>query len=231
MFRRVFAVAAAACAALPSAVFAQSASCVNPQPIGLGDTSFSNLVGYDEQAVRSDAGFGEDVIYRTGWFAFTPDVTARYMFGLCGANGDTMMAIGTTCPGVGSPFQSLAYNDDSCAVAGSTTSFLASFIDATNGGATGTFAGFPLTQDLVAGQTYYIIAGSYGATTSITGTLTIGGPDQPTGNPADLNNDGVVNAADLSILLGNWGGSGTGDINGDGTVGAADLANLLGSWG
>ncbi|MGA1224526.1 MAG: hypothetical protein ACO31E_08170 [Phycisphaerales bacterium] len=51
------------------------------------------------------------------------------------------------------------------------------------------------------------------------------------GDPADLNGDGAVGADDLAILLGNWGGSGTGDIDGDGVVGPADLALLLGSWG
>jgi hypothetical protein len=51
------------------------------------------------------------------------------------------------------------------------------------------------------------------------------------GIPGDLNGDGVVNAADLAILLGQWGGSGSADLNGDGTVSAADLAILLGSWG
>ena len=50
------------------------------------------------------------------------------------------------------------------------------------------------------------------------------------GNPADLNGDGAVNAADLSILLSNWGGKGAGDINGDGAVNAADLSILLSSW-
>ena len=50
-------------------------------------------------------------------------------------------------------------------------------------------------------------------------------------DPADLNGDGSVNAADLSILLGAWGTSGVGDIDGDGTVGAADLALLLSAWG
>lgn len=49
--------------------------------------------------------------------------------------------------------------------------------------------------------------------------------------PADLNNDGVVNGADLGLLLGNWGNSGTGDINGSGTVDGADLGVLLGNWG
>jgi len=48
--------------------------------------------------------------------------------------------------------------------------------------------------------------------------------------PGDLNFDGVVNAADLTILLNGWGSSGA-DINGDGTTNAADLAVLLGNWG
>lgn len=48
--------------------------------------------------------------------------------------------------------------------------------------------------------------------------------------PADLNCDGVVNGADLGLLLGAWGTSGPGDFNGDGTVNGADLGVLLGSW-
>jgi hypothetical protein len=49
--------------------------------------------------------------------------------------------------------------------------------------------------------------------------------------PADLNNDGVVNAADLALLLGVWGSSGgPADLDGDGTVGAGDLAVLVGAW-
>lgn len=51
------------------------------------------------------------------------------------------------------------------------------------------------------------------------------------GTPGDLNGDGTVNAADLAILLGQWGGPGSADLNGDGTVSAADLAILLGAWG
>ncbi len=49
--------------------------------------------------------------------------------------------------------------------------------------------------------------------------------------PADLNNDGFVNAADLALLLGVWGSSGgPADLDGDGTVGAGDLALLVGAW-
>lgn len=51
---------------------------------------------------------------------------------------------------------------------------------------------------------------------------------------ADLDSDGLVGPADLSILLGAWGSCGTScaaDLDGDGTVGASDLAALLGAWG
>ncbi|HMN96053.1 MAG TPA: multiheme c-type cytochrome [Phycisphaerales bacterium] len=50
-------------------------------------------------------------------------------------------------------------------------------------------------------------------------------------NPADLNGDGVVDGADLGLLLGAWGTPGPGDINGDGIVDGADLGLLLGAWG
>ncbi|MBX3355698.1 MAG: hypothetical protein KF724_08370 [Phycisphaeraceae bacterium] len=49
----------------------------------------------------------------------------------------------------------------------------------------------------------------------------------------DLNGDGVVNGADLAILLGSWGAAPPGtiaDLNGDGVVDGADLALLLGQW-
>jgi hypothetical protein len=49
--------------------------------------------------------------------------------------------------------------------------------------------------------------------------------------PGDLDGDGVVNGADLSILLSAWGSADpTADIDGDGSVGAADLSVLLGNW-
>ncbi|MBL9121212.1 MAG: choice-of-anchor B family protein [Phycisphaerae bacterium] len=47
----------------------------------------------------------------------------------------------------------------------------------------------------------------------------------------DLDGDGHVAAADLAILLGQWGGPGTADLDGNGIVQAPDLAILLGNWG
>lgn len=60
----------------------------------------------------------------------------------------------------------------------------------------------------------------------MTGSIVVGNPP----NPADLNGDGAVNAQDLAVLLGSWGGKGSADLDGDGSVGASDLATLLGAW-
>ncbi len=49
--------------------------------------------------------------------------------------------------------------------------------------------------------------------------------------PGDLNGDGLVDGADLSILLGAWGTTlPEADLDGSGSVDAGDLAVLLGSW-
>jgi hypothetical protein len=48
----------------------------------------------------------------------------------------------------------------------------------------------------------------------------------------DIDGNGAVDAADLSLLLGAWGSADpAADLNGDGTVDAADLSILLGNWG
>jgi hypothetical protein len=58
-------------------------------------------------------------------------------------------------------------------------------------------------------------------------------PDECEAIPGDLDGDGMIGAADLSLLLSNWGASGgsAADIDGDGTVGPADLSLLLSFWG
>ena len=50
--------------------------------------------------------------------------------------------------------------------------------------------------------------------------------------PADIDGNGDVNGADLSLVLGAWGTSdAAADVDGSGTVDGADLALVLGSWG
>ena len=60
-------------------------------------------------------------------------------------------------------------------------------------------------------------------------------PSFPTPKPGDVNNDGSVNLADLSILLANFGKSGMnrgqGDLNEDGSVNLSDLSTLLTRFG
>ena len=203
-------------------------ACVDAVAAVFGDNPFDNTGSTTAQTARSSAdGLGTGTINKSVWYTFVPHATGAYSFSFCGASGDTIVAIGDMCPGVGARFESLAYNDDAPCASGVT---LRSFIDATNNGATGTYAGFPLTQDLVAGQTYYLCAGSFSSTTNITGTFTIDGPPMSQ-CPADLNGDTTVDSQDLAILLGNWGGAGVGDINGDGTVDSQDLAVMLGAWG
>ncbi len=214
-------------------------ACVGATVAVFGDNSFDDTASTTPQVVQSNAANTTvATIQKASWFKFTARATGAYSISLCGATGDTMLGIGQVCPVYGSTFSTIAYNDDSCLVAGSTTSFLASFIDATNGGATGTYAGFPLTQDLVLGQTYYIVAGSFGATTNITATLKIDGPPQAGACIGDLNLDGDVNGADLGSMLGAWGRCPGGtpplcapDLNLDNVVNGADLGVLLGAWG
>ena len=57
-----------------------------------------------------------------------------------------------------------------------------------------------------------------------------------TGCPGDLNNNGIVDGADISVMLGFWGFSGVGipvpaDLDNDGVVSGSDLASLLADWG
>lgn len=60
-------------------------------------------------------------------------------------------------------------------------------------------------------------------------------PDAPPPCRPDLNGDGVVDGADLGLLLGAWGPCGgspcAADQNSDGVVDGADLGLLLGAWG
>jgi hypothetical protein len=55
--------------------------------------------------------------------------------------------------------------------------------------------------------------------------------DGGSGCPLDLNGDGVIDGADLGLMLANWGGTGIGDVDCDGDVDGADLGLLLAGWG
>ncbi|MCA9289540.1 MAG: hypothetical protein KDA25_00330 [Phycisphaerales bacterium] len=97
-------------------------------------------------------------------------------------------------------------------------------------------AGFTSTVmvGVSAGNCYKIRVGGWNAGDSGNGTVTItctpGIPED--GCFGDLNGDGVVGPADLSILLSEWGSSSSiADLNHDRNVNSADLAMLLAAWG
>jgi hypothetical protein len=69
---------------------------------------------------------------------------------------------------------------------------------------------------------------------NITGRWTNLGDNTVCDCPGDLNIDGVINGADLGLMLSSWGPCGSNcnaDLNGDGVIGGADLGLLLSAWG
>ena len=79
---------------------------------------------------------------------------------------------------------------------------------------------------------YWVIAIDFSGNvgTGPTRSFTEAGPPP---NPADLDGNGVVNGADLGLMLSGWGACGTpcpGDLDGNGAVNGADLGLLLAAW-
>ena len=221
------------------AVCGMSPACSDAPALAFGTNSFSNASStIGNQTVTTNAtATTTTILYNAEWYTFTPAVTGVYSFSTCGSANDTKMALSASpCPATGATMTSIAYNDDNCACSsGCGTTGISAYSSALNL----TNTGLPLTQELIAGQAYKLVMGSYSATSgSISGSLVIDGPAQPPASClGDLNLDGVVNGADLGLLLGAWGAcpGGTpgclGDLNVDGVVNGADLGLLLGAWG
>lgn len=205
-------------------------NCATADTAAFGSTFVDTTGITGSLTVRSSA-TGTSSIFGAKWLRFTPAVTGAYSFSVCGSVGDTKMALGSTCPTVGQAFNSIAYNDDACVcTSGCGSAGNASFSSRLNAANTG----LPLTQDLVAGQTYFVIVGSFGVDTgAIQANLVIDGPPQPPPScPADIDGNGEVGGTDLSALLAAWGSNNAdADLDGSGTVGGADLTTLLAAWG
>ena len=236
--------ASSASAVLPSPITVAvtpppSPACSDAPALAFGTNSFSNASStIGNQTVTTNAtATTTTILYNAEWYTFTPAVTGVYSFSTCGSANDTKMALSASpCPATGATMTSIAYNDDNCACSsGCGTTGISAYSSALNL----TNTGLPLTQELIAGQAYKLVMGSYSATSgSISGSLVIDGPAQPPASClGDLNLDGVVTGADLGLMLGAWGAcpGGTpgclGDLNLDGVVNGADLGLLLGAWG
>jgi hypothetical protein len=89
---------------------------------------------------------------------------------------------------------------------------------------------------LHAGSTYYWVTSQWASFSAIeTSSGTVVGPGAIVGLAAcrsDINGDGVVDTADLGILIGRFGTADPeADVNGDGSVDTADLGILIGEFG
>jgi len=236
--------ASSASAVLPSPITVAvtpppSPACSDAPALAFGTNSFSNASStIGNQTVTTNAtATTTSILYNAEWYTFTPAVTGVYSFSTCGSANDTKMALSASpCPATGATMTSIAYNDDNCLCSsGCGTTGISAYSSALNL----TNSGLPLTQELIAGQAYKLVIGSFSATSgSVSGSLVIDGPAQPPASClGDLNSDGVVNGADLGLLLGAWGACPgdvpgcVGDLNIDGVVNGADLGLLLGAWG
>jgi hypothetical protein len=174
----------------------------------LGATPFST-VGATGATVAC-LKFGNTNVYNDIWYVHAATGDQTLTISLCGSLYDTKIAVFEgSCTGA-----LVACNDDAVA-------------PATCAGTLQSEVSFTAT----CGTSYYISIGAFSATGFGSGTATVSqvgscGPNCP----ADLNGDGTVASADLTILLNGW-GTASPDLNGDGIVGSADITVLLGAWG
>lgn len=183
--------------------------CADAITVGEGTTSVST-VGATSSGIDSALGCstsGGPVVDADIWYLHEATCTGTLDFSFCGASFDSRMDVYAAdggCPSSGdAPY---GCSDDACGDDPEVTGLLA-----------------------VEGQQFLVRIGSRDGSTG-TGDLVIGCTPFEDPCPEDLNNDGVVDGADLGLLLGSWGTSG-GDVSGDGLTNGADLGLLLGAFG
>lgn len=145
------------------------------------------------------------------WYSLIAPCTGLLEVNTCTATFDTSIAVygGPTCPGASAA--PLACNDDFPTCGNKSKVFL----------------------EVTAGAPLLIRVGT--RLTDVTGTgvlQVICTPSEPP-CPGDVNDDGVVDGADLAGLLGSWGvcPGCAADFDDNGVVDGSDLATLLGGWG
>ncbi len=73
-----------------------------------------------------------------------------------------------------------------------------------------------------------------GEAVTLTSAMVVKSLGSPSTCPGDLDYDGLVNGADIGLILANWGEVGwcvEGDLDHDGVIGGGDIGSLLGMWG
>ena len=148
-------------------------NCDAPVAVTVGANAFANAASglvFDMTGVCDPGTFGDDAIYNTNFYSFTPSASGDYSFSTCNtANFDTRLAVMTAC---GDALSVLACNDDGTGCAG--------------------FTSFIPSVTLQSGTTYFVAIGGFAAGTLVgNGTLTIAGGTPPPQPPA---NDECANA-------------------------------------
>lgn len=88
-----------------------------------------------------------------------------------------------------------------------------------------------VVRGLEPGEYVFEIFRNVGATSTSVAVAWIMPETTPPAPVGDINGDGIVDGADLGLLLIDWGRPGAGDLNGDGVVNGIDLGLLLQNWG
>jgi len=186
-------------------------ACALATPVTVGTTLFSTILATtDGPPVPPECDKGVTAFKHDVWFSFQPKQPGQVRATTCGDTSfDTRLAVyrGASCP----PSELIGCNDDDreCVPGPFST----------------------VVFDAACNEVYLIRIGGLQNVQGI-GTLTLEALDPGTcGCAGDLNDDGVVDGADIAIVLGNWGGAGDGDANDDGIVDGADIAIILGGWG
>jgi hypothetical protein len=170
----------------------------------------ANTSGSPESACMA---VGSDEIFDDVFFSYTATCDGTVTVSTCtSASFDTRIAVYLGCGYLGSPLG--ACNLDT--------------ILGCNDDADGCDTGSILTVPVNAGQCYRIRVGGFTENLEGHGTFSIVCNSTCVG---DLTGDNVVDAADLAVLLGDWGQPGSGDFNGSGVIDGGDLATMLGAWG
>ena len=183
--------------------------CVEAISVSTGTTAFDSTYATESAFAipNSCTNSSDGTITRDVWFSYHAPCSGRTTISTCGlAAFDTRVVVyvsSSNCPTAGELVA--ACNDDfsGCASGTSTASF-----------------------NSIVGNNYFVRVG--GATSGGPGSLAI---TCVVTCPADVSGDLYVDAADLSMILANWGGSGSGDIDGNGSVDGIDLSVVLAGWG
>lgn len=189
----------------------EGVSCADPGVLQPGKSIFSRADSVQDLPLGSGCtlvGGGTNTLWNVVWFEYVPQRTGPCTVSTCSpaTNHDTTLGVFTSCD----PTSVIACNDDACNSVASEVTF-----------------------DAVCGQRYLVAIGGSSPSTSLgSGVVEVSqsGPECPPPLVGDLDGDGVVNGADLGIMLTSWGSAGAGDLNGDGIVDGADLGIILTSW-